>query len=203
MIILVVALTIGAGFGALTSLANALSHSSAALESEEYSTSGWSVPEIVSLVLDSGWAWAGLAIVIGWLLTRENPGGRAALARGAVAGPVALVAAVAAYALVDTARSGAPLSDWIHSEQWWWLAAVVFGVPLGAVGACARRPGVVGLLAGLTLPVGAAVQMVLLPPGRNEVVRDIGQAVVWTAAALFAALLVLRTVRRTAPERRR
>ncbi|WP_425460199.1 hypothetical protein [Herbidospora galbida] len=197
VIILVVALTVGAGFGALTSLANALSGDFADLESREYTTSGWSVPEIVSVVLDSGWAWAGLAIAVGWLLTRGTSGGRASLVRGAVVGPVALVTAVAAYALVDTARSGAPLSDWIHSEPYvWWIAAVVFGVPLGVVGACAHLPGVVGLLAGLTLPVGAAVQMVLLPPGRNEVVRDIGQAVVWTAAALFAVFVVIRVARR-------
>ncbi len=64
------------------------------------------------------------------------------------------------------------------------------------MGACVHLPGVVGLLAGLTLPVGAAVQMVVLPPGRNEVVRDIGQVVVWTAAGLFAAFVVARALRR-------
>lgn len=193
VIILVVALALGAGFGAVTSLANALSGEFADLESREHTTGGWSVPEIVSVVLDSGWAWAGLAICAGWLLTRTSR----SLVHGAVVGPVALLAAVAAYALVDTARSGAPLSDWIHSEPYvWWIAAVVFGAPLGVVGACAHLPGVVGLLARLTLPIGAAVQMVVLPPGRNEVVRDIGQVVVWTAAALFAVYVVAHALRR-------
>ncbi len=111
------------------SLANALSGEFADLSSREYAISGWSVPEIVSVVLDSGWAWAGLAICAGWLLTRTS----GSLVHGAVVGPVALLAAVAAYAFVDTARSGAPLSDWIHSEPYvWWIAAVVFGVPLGS-----------------------------------------------------------------------
>ncbi|WP_066371516.1 hypothetical protein [Herbidospora mongoliensis] len=227
VIILVVALTLGAGFGALTSLANALSAESADLGSREYTTSGWSVPEIMAVILDSGWAWAGLAITAGWLLTRGTPGSpfptdaaaagsrprgkpsgrswpppRADIIWGAVVGPVALLAATAAYALVDTARSGAPLSDWIHSEpSIWWIAAVVFGAPLGVVGACVHLPGVAGLLAKLTLPAGAAVQMAVLPPGRNEVVQDIGQAVVWTAAALFALFVIARTVRRD-PARR-
>ncbi|GLW98621.1 hypothetical protein [Microtetraspora sp. NBRC 16547] len=52
--ILVSALAVGAGFGAATSLVNALSHSSADLESRAYTTSGWSIAEIMSVLLDSG-----------------------------------------------------------------------------------------------------------------------------------------------------
>ncbi|GAB1821290.1 hypothetical protein [Herbidospora sp. RD11066] len=198
VIILVVALTLGAGFGTATSLANALSGEFADLESAEFTTSGWSLPEIVAVALDSGWAWAGLAIAAGWLLTRDTtrrswPQARAAVVRGAVVGPVALLAATVAYALVDTVRSGAPLSEWIYAESFvWYLASVVFGAPLGVVGACAHLTGIVGLLAKLTLPVGAALQMVVLPPGRNEVVREIGQVTVWTAAALFTLFVAVR-----------
>ncbi|MEU8040821.1 hypothetical protein [Streptosporangium sp. NPDC049078] len=50
--ILVSALVVGAGFGAATSLVNALSHSYADLESRAYTTSGWSIAEIMSVLLD-------------------------------------------------------------------------------------------------------------------------------------------------------
>lgn len=72
----------------------------------------------------------------------------------------------------------------------WWFASVIFGGPLGCVGACVRRPGAIGLLARLTVPVGAAVQMVVLPPGRNEVVEAIGKTVVWMAAAVSIGFVV-------------
>ncbi|MFC7585057.1 hypothetical protein ACFQYP_15955 [Nonomuraea antimicrobica] len=184
----------GAGFGAATSLVNALSHSQADLGSRAYTTGGWSVAEIMSVVLDSGWAWAGLAVVVGWLVTRSGELLPVASARGAGAGVLALLAAVAAYSVVDTVRGGSSF-PWYESEPTlWWIAALVLGGPLGAVGACVRRPGAVGLLATLTVPVGAAVQMAVLPPGRNEVVEAIGQVVVWTAAAAFMGVVVMRFV---------
>ncbi|MBE3013776.1 hypothetical protein IL992_32020 [Microbispora sp. NEAU-D428] len=190
---LVRALAAGAAFGAATSLVNALSGSQADLESRAYTTSGWSVAEIMSVLLDSGWAWAGLAVAVGWLVTRAGEGRPAAPAgRGAAAGALALLAATAAYSIVDTIRSGGEV-PWYASEPLpWWIAAVVFGAPLGAVGACAGRPGVIGLLARLTVPVGAAVQMAVLPPGRNEVVQAIGKAIVWTAAAATVGVIVVR-----------
>jgi hypothetical protein len=64
--ILVSALAVGAGFGAATALVNAISHGYADLESRAYTTSGWSGAEIMSVLLDSGWAWAGLAVAVGW-----------------------------------------------------------------------------------------------------------------------------------------
>ncbi|MGI5486992.1 hypothetical protein [Microtetraspora malaysiensis] len=190
--ILVVALAVGAGFGAATSLMNALSDSNADLESRAYTTGGWSIAEIMSVLLDSGWAWAGLAVAVGWLVTRARASRPSSLAPGAAAGALALLAATAAYSIVDTIRSGGQL-PWYESEPLlWWVASVVLGAPLGAVGACVRRPGAIGLLARLTVPVGAAVQMAVLPPGRNEVVQTIGRTVVWTAAAVSIGFIVVR-----------
>ncbi|MEU9888362.1 hypothetical protein [Sphaerisporangium sp. NPDC051011] len=193
MEILVSALTVGAGFGAATSLVNALSHSYADLESRSYTTSGWSVAEIVSVLLDSGWAWAGLAVAVGWLVTRARESRPAVPALGgAAAGALALLAATAAYSIVDTIRGGGQF-PWYESEPpLWWVASVVLGAPLGAVGACVKRPGAIGLLARLTVPVGAAVQMVVLLPGRNEVVQTIGKTIVWTAAAASIGFIVVR-----------
>ncbi|MEU6407544.1 hypothetical protein [Microbispora sp. NPDC046933] len=191
--ILVSAPAIGAAFGAATSLVNALSDSFADLEGRAYTTGGWSVAEIMSVLLDSGWAWAGLAVAVGWLVTRAGKSRPAAPARGGAAGALALLAATAAYSIVDTIRSGGCAWEWYASEPpLWYIAAVIFGAPLGAVGACVRRPGAIGLLARLTVPVGAAVQMVVLPPGRNEVVQTMGKTIVWTAAAAAIGFIVAR-----------
>ncbi|MGW5688334.1 hypothetical protein [Nonomuraea sp. NPDC003754] len=191
--ILVSALAVGAGFGAATSLVNALSHSYADLSSRAYTTSGWSIAEIMSVLLDSGWAWAGLAVAVGWLVTRAGESRPTALARGgAAAGALALLAATAAYSIVDTIRSGGQF-PWYESEPpLWWVASVVFGAPLGAVGTYVKRSRAIGLLARLTVPVGAAVQMVVLPPGRNEVVETIGKTIVWAAAAASTGFVVVR-----------
>jgi hypothetical protein len=191
--ILVSALAVGAGFGAATSLVNALSHSYADLESRAYATSGWSIAEIMSVLLDSGWAWAGLAVAMGWLVTRAREIRSAALARGAAAGALALLAATAAYSVMETMRNGEPLSSWYETEPLvWWVTSVLFGAPLGAVGAFVKRPGVIGLLARLTVPAGAAVQMILLPPGRNEAIATIGKTVVWVAAAASIGFIGVR-----------
>ncbi|MFJ2033305.1 hypothetical protein [Streptosporangium sp. NPDC087985] len=191
--VLVSALLIGAGFGAATSLVNAISHHYADLESRTATTGGVSVIEIMSVLLDSGWAWAGSAVAVGWLVTRAEESRPAALTRGAVAGALSLLAATAAYSIADTIRSDGPLSSWYESESLvWWVTSIVFGAPLGAVGACVMRPGVIGLLARLTVPVGAAVQMIVLPPGRNEVIATMGKTVVWVAAAVTVCFVVVR-----------
>src|SRR5690606_3294807 len=86
-------------------------------------------------------------------------------------------------------------TPWFGADELvWGTAAIVLGAPLGAIGACARWPGALGLLARLTVPVGAAVQMIVLPPGRNEVVQSIGKTIVWTAAAVSIALIVAHFV---------
>jgi hypothetical protein len=182
------ALAAGAAFGTATSLVNGISNSYADLYSRAYTVSGWSVPEIISVLLDSGWAWAGLAVAVGWLVTRV---GQSSPAESAAAGALALLAATAAYSIVDTLRSAGPFL-WYESEPLvWWVTSVIFGAPLGAVGAYVKRPGASGLLARLTVPVGAAVQMVVFPPGRNEVIETIGKTIVWTGAAAIIGFIVV------------
>ncbi|MFC7011593.1 hypothetical protein ACFQMH_07670 [Streptomyces viridiviolaceus] len=69
------------------------------------------------------------------------------------------------------------------------------GLLLGAVGATIRRPGAVGLLAALTVPVGAALQMVVLPPQplvNSNLDVVVAEAIVWTAAVLGAGWAVYR-----------
>ncbi|RBQ21011.1 hypothetical protein DP939_08125 [Spongiactinospora rosea] len=191
--ILVGAVALGAAFGAATSIVNGIAISLHDLESRDYSMSGWSGPEIVSLMIDSGWAWAGAAVAAGWLLTRRSGLGRTAeLWHAAIAGALALVTATAAYDLADAVRSGDFHRWYEFGGAYWFVLAVLLGPPLGVAGAYIKRPGVAGLLARLVVPVGAAVQMAVLPPGRNDVVRGIGQAVVWTLAALTIGFIVVR-----------
>ncbi|MEV5571783.1 hypothetical protein AB0L06_17160 [Spirillospora sp. NPDC052269] len=182
------ALMVGAGFGAATSLLNALSGHFADLDSREATTSGASPLEIASTLLDSGWAWAGFAVAAGWLFTRSERDAKTALVVGAAAGALGLFAATAAYSAVDVWR-GAAASSWSEPVVWW-VAGVVLGSPLGLVGAYARRPTVVGLLARLTVPVGAATQMLVLPTGRNGRITAITQGIVGTAAAVCVLLVV-------------
>ncbi|MFO7249513.1 MAG: hypothetical protein DIU60_002020 [Actinomycetes bacterium] len=169
---------------------NALALGHADLESRAYTTSGWSYPEIISVLLDSGWAWAGCGVAVGWAVTRGGDGRRTAPALGAVAAALALLAATIAYGIGEAVADGGQTPWFGADELVWGTASIVLGAPLGAIGACARRPGAVGLLARLTVPVGAAVQMVVLPPGRNEVVQAIGKTIVWTGAAASITLIV-------------
>ncbi|MEV0823600.1 hypothetical protein [Nonomuraea rubra] len=196
-ICLLSALAVGAVFGAATSLANAAATLTVDLESTEATIGGWSIMEIVSILLDAGWAWAGLGVLAGWWATRGQGGvltGRR-LARGAVVGMVALLAATAAYYIADTVVHDVPSGSYVHDTVYWWVASALFGPVLGAIGACAGHPGAIGVLARLIVPVGAAVQMAVLPPGRNDVLRNIGQWVVWTAAAVAVGLLIARFLR--------
>jgi len=167
-------LMLGAGWGTLSSFTNA-----------DVSPFGVAA----SLLVNAGWAWAGVAVAAGWLVGTA--------ARGAAAGVLALFAMTTAYYGMDSILHHVPFgSDW-YEMLVWWMASVVFGSVLGVVGASIRRPGVVGLLAALTVPVGAAVEMLLLPReggafGVVNPVYDWLRPVVWAAAAATTAVLVVR-----------
>jgi hypothetical protein len=190
------AIGLGAVFGVSTSAVNAAAQGTVDLESRQATTSGWSVLEVVSILLDSGWAWAGVAVIAGLLATLRSPQATNTPLRGALAGALALVAATAAYFASDTVFHDVAVGSYAPDIVFWWVASALFGMPLGAIGACAARPGPVGLLARLTVPAGASVQMFLMPPGRNEVLMTIGQGVVWTASAVSVTVLALCYVRR-------
>ena len=155
------------------------------------------VAEVASKLLDAGWAWAGLAIVVGWLA--------GSILRGAVTGVLALLAATVAYFVIDYSIQMEGLvwiSVWGWNEMYFWgLASLILGVPLGVVGANIRRPGVIGLLAGLTLPVGATVQMIWLTGIGPEAdpAMDWARMVVWVAAAVGAGVIIARFSPRLRP----
>ena len=155
---------------------------------------GWSqAAEFASLILDAGWAWAATAVLAGWLVSRQvRPA--SGLGRGAVAGGLALVCATTAYYGVDLLFDGGTWWGWVTG--YWLIGSVLLGPPLGVVGALIRRPGSMGTVAALVVPVGAAVQMVLLPPPPESRMAEPVRYAVWIAAAVAIGLLARRSFRR-------
>ncbi|MFJ6295151.1 hypothetical protein ACIQJX_17535 [Streptomyces griseoviridis] len=213
-----VAAASGAVFGAATSLANALSSPYSRLGAPLTGTVPGRTAKVLSLLLDAGWSWAALAVLAGagagaglgvagsvrgagtgTGLRAAGPArgavagaglGIVGLVRGAAAGVVSLAVASTAYYAMDTV-----VFDGGTDTLLWVMVSVPFGSVLGAIGAAARRPGAVGLLAALTVPAGAAAQMLLIPPRPHLTVTAsivVAETVVWTGAALGTALAVRR-----------
>ncbi|WPW27146.1 hypothetical protein P6B95_06870 [Streptomyces atratus] len=185
MKIMVRGLAIGAGFGAATSLTNALSSPYSTLGAPLAGTVWASTAKVLSLLVGLGWAWAALAVAMGWLAKTWT--------RGAMAAVLALVAATAAYYPMDALVRDEPLAGYWPEMLTWWAASVLFGSVLGVVGAAIERPGVTGLLAGLTVPVGGAAQMIALPPRPGlAFTREavLAEAVIWTALGIGASWAV-------------
>ncbi|MFF3129887.1 hypothetical protein ACFVRD_48870 [Streptomyces sp. NPDC057908] len=182
MKIMVGGVVAGMGFGAVTSLVNALSSPYVELGMPFTGTVWAKAAKVLSLLMDAGWSWAALAVAMGWLA--------GTWVRGALVGALALVAATVAYYVTDVFVSGAG-TDMVT----WLMVGLPFGLVLGVVGAAIRQPGLVGLLAALTVPVGAAVQMVVMPPRPHLTLTPaiiLAEVIVWTAAVLGAGWAVYR-----------
>jgi len=188
---------VGAALGAVDSTVNHVPIWLGEVGAARAERSGWSqASEFVSLILDAGWAWAGAAVLVGWLVSRDArlAGG---LLRGALAGSLALVfATIADYGAAVVFDGGAL---WDMGTGFWLVAGVCLGPALGAAGALIRRSGPVGALALLLVPAGAALQMVVLPPAPESRMAEPVRLTVWFAAAATAVLLARRTGRRRAP----
>ncbi|WP_157437823.1 hypothetical protein [Actinoplanes subtropicus] len=174
--------------------------------------SGWSqASEFVSLILDSGWAWAATAVLAGWLVSRARqppPTGTPASASaavavagnpprpflGALAGFVALsMATVAFYGVQGLFADG--WDGWSYQVRFWLVRALVLGMPLGALGVLARRGGITGALAALVVPLGAVLNLIVLPlPGDSRMAGPVA-VTIWTGAVLGVVLILLRLVR--------
>ncbi|WP_374929390.1 hypothetical protein [Kytococcus sedentarius] len=107
------------------------------------------VRRTLSILLNSGTAWAGLAVLAGrqarsWWL--------AAL--------VAVAAAEGALVLHYVLGMALGVFGWgiWASNLAWFVVAVLFCAPLGVVGHLSRRADLIGLLGRLTVPVGAVVE---------------------------------------------
>jgi len=179
------ALVAGAVLGAGAGLANSVPLMLGEVGEARADRSLWSqAAEFVSLILDSGWAWAATAVLAGWLA-----GDRRRPRTGAVAGFVALVVATGAYYATQQAFAdgGDPWAD----TRFWWLRSLVLGLPLGAVGALARRT----VLAWLVVPLGAVLNLEVLPlPAESRMAGPV-YVTVWAGALVVAGLIVGRALR--------
>ncbi|MET8233053.1 hypothetical protein ABZS77_20525 [Micromonospora sp. NPDC005298] len=182
-------LAVGAAMGAAAAVVNSVPLLLGEGGRARADRGAWSqTAEFASLILDSGWAWATMAVAVGWLVSRGLRPVVGVLA-GALAGCVALIDATVVYEVVPMLFPFHQGFGW-GQMPFWLVASVVLGLPLGAVGAIIRRPGPVGILATLVAPVGAALNMVVLPPPAESPVADSVMLTVWGAAAT-ATVLVL------------
>ena len=98
---------------------------------------------------NAGAVWAGLGIASGWLVRRRLQ----AAAAGVLSGVIALTVHYALGQSLGMFDS----SVWA-TKLYWFIAALIFGAPLGLVGALARRTGGWGLAARLVIPAGSTLE---------------------------------------------
>lgn len=104
---------------------------------------------IFSKVLNSGTAWAGLAIMAGLLVGRTR--------RAGVAGIVCCELALTTHYGLGNLLGAMDRSIWWQNKSWF-IGALVLGAPLGICGALARRRSRVGLITRLLIPLGAVAE---------------------------------------------
>jgi hypothetical protein len=150
----------------------------------------------LSKIAKAGTLWAGIGVLAGWLVQRPLAAALAGIAATAVAifGHYGLGIALGVF-------DGQVWAD----NRIWVLAPVIVGAPLGVIGALARRPALVGLLAGLVVPFGALTEPwvggrwpwlgnAILPAPQR--ISDAVCAIVLTIFGLSLGSLVIRRNRR-------
>ena len=167
-------LVLGVALGVATSWADA---NAGGLEPNE-------LVRATGMVLNSGSAWAALAVVSGWLIARP--------VASAFAGAGALMAAVAAYYVFGVLagdRTHVGFTGVSGVVRMWLVLAVVAGPILGLSGALARRPGLVGLVAMLVVPIGILVEMLGVRRLNGETFA-VDPALAWAQAAMVAGAVI-------------
>lgn len=173
---------------------------------------GAGIPALVpaSLIRGVGWSWAGAAILLGRLA--------AGWRRSAIAGMAVLVLASCGFYVAEMLRgayrgidqsdpTGATsFTDWgtfVNNVLFWSIVSCIVGPLLGLIGAGSRRGDAIGLVFKLVLPAVAAAEMVYrlrndLPPVTKPVVVATWTAVLVSALAIAALLVVRHLVKRSA-----
>jgi hypothetical protein len=185
--------TLGSGLtlGVSSAVVNSVPHFLHEVAEARADRSVWSqTAEFASLMLDSGWAWAALAVIVGWQVSTGISSIAGALL-AASAGCVALIFATVAYNSMEWLFQGGVA--W-GAAQFWLAGCLILGPPLGAVGFAVRRAGAVGVVAALVVPVGAAVNMVVMPPPPDSAVAEYVRLAVWVGAAAAVAAILARAI---------
>lgn len=143
--------------------------------------------QVLSL-LSNGAAWPILLIVAGWSWGRRW---WESVISAIVCGELCLLLHYALALLVD-------FMDWtvVLSNGRWFVAAVVFGVPLGLIGWLAQRRDGLGLFARLAIPFGMCVEPFYLGrfwpnPWLRMSVAIAEQIAAWVELGLGVVVLVL------------
>ena len=168
---------VGVVFGTVATLLNALPGDAVLDDSPR---------RVASLVVNSGAAWAGAAVLGGWL-----PG---SAARGVVGGPVVLVGAVVAYYGLGAAAGSENPGGSPDLVARWALVALLAGPVLGAVGGGMRRRDVLGLVSALVVPVGVYAEQLWRGSGVPDPARPLAGILLVALATVGAAAAVGRYV---------
>lgn len=152
----------------------------------------------LSKLVNSGAVWAGLLVLAGWLVRRPVP----AMAAGIVAGMVSLVVHYGLGLLFGMFEP----TVWAENQMWF-IYALIFGGPLGLIGAMARRADILGLLARLVVPAGAVVEPFFLGmftrpellPAPERISSAVVGAILLAAGFVGAVLVLLRHRRASHP----
>jgi hypothetical protein len=142
------------------------------------------VADFVSLILDSGWAWAAAAVLAGWLARRA--GGR--LWTAAISGSLALIVGTLIF-YGWRHELGSPITGY------WLVASVMFGPVLGVIGGLTCRRDWIGALAALVVPAGAVFNILWRPVDPNSPLAHSITVLILCASFVAAVLILVRTSR--------
>jgi hypothetical protein len=146
-----------------------------------------SLRRVASLVVNSGAAWAGLAVLGGWLV--------GSTLRGLVAGPAVLIPAVVSYYLVGAVAGSENRDGSVDQIAYFALIALLAAPVLGAVGGTIRRRDVLGLLSAFVVPLGIYVETISRASGiQVDPARPPADIVLVTLATVGAAVAIARYV---------
>lgn len=146
---------------------------------------------VASLVVNSGSAWAGVAVLGGWLV--------GSTLRSLIAGPLVLILAVVSYYLVGAVFGSENPDGSVDQVTYFGLVSLLAGPVLGAAGGSIRRRDVLGLASALVVPLGVYVETIWrapVSPMQPDPARPLADIVLVTLATAGAAVAVARYVRR-------
>jgi hypothetical protein len=175
-----VVVVLGLLFGTITTLLNA--------PPEDYVLDD-SPRRIASLVVNSGAAWAAMAVLGGWLV--------ASTARGLIAGPVVLILAVVSYYLVGAVAGSENPDGSVDQVSHFGLLGLLAGPVLGAIGGKIRGRDVLGLISALVVPLGVYAEWIWRASTvqvQPDPARPLADIVLVTLAAAVVTVAVARYV---------
>ncbi|GAB3700086.1 hypothetical protein GCM10027595_14630 [Corynebacterium nasicanis] len=146
-----------------------------------------SIRKTLARTINSGSVWAGLGILAGY---SAGPG---RWLRGAALGAGVLLFTTTVHYAVGIAAGIVPATGWVSNSHWF-LAAALFGAPLGLIGLAAHPH----LLARLVLPLGMLAEPWVTRRFFGfygtvpEQVSEIASGIILTLAGVLLAAMALR-----------